>query len=265
MARVTKPSRTLRAELRRLDDQNRRRTSASAFTDSGLEPDGLGGTTQTGSNAIDGGETVLRDIDGSVLFRVGQQINGDRGITINRDDGTLAFETRKAFTPDDVKQMMRGVDSLGRTIFGDALLSPTGFDAPHIPLPFKPVDLTSGARAQSTASTTFVPLFELDDYHQNPALSLRIKAWCSNGTMTGEIQVWDVINAVYLDTFFPTPPPSVITIPAGTTTATTFTSESMILPGSMSDEMRLEVHARVASGAGTLSVAIARATGYGVQ
>lgn len=263
--RVVKPSRTLRATLKAIEEEQRRVTSSSAFANSGQSVTSEGQIVQTGAVFVDGGEFTLRDLDGSALFHVGEQVNGDRGLDIHREDGTLAFEMRKAFAPDDVKQMMRGVDSIGRTIFGDALLSPTGFDAPHIPLPFKPVDLTSGARAQSTTSATFVPLFELDDYHQNPALALRIKAYCSNGTMTGEVQVWDAINSVYLDTFFPTPPPSVISIPAGTTTTTTFTSESMILPGSMSDEMRLEVHARVSSGAGTLTVAIARATGYGVQ
>jgi hypothetical protein len=208
------------------------------------------------------GEFSTLDTDGSVLLKSGTQEFGDRGFSVFRDDGTPAVVVKRIFGAGDSRQSMLFRDPNGATIGGDSILSFAGFDAPHIPIPFTPSDVTSSAYARTTSSATFVPLFEHYGYRQNPALHLKVKAWCSDATTTADIQVWDVIGGVYLDTFFGSPPPSVINVPLATTVPTVFESESMMLPGNMSDDMQLEIHVKRTAGAGSVSLAVLRSIGF---
>ena len=213
-----------------------------------------------GSQTVNGEFTTL-DTDGSVLLKSGTQDHGDRGLSVYRDDGTPAIVIKRTFTPTDPRQSMILYDSIGHSIGGDAILSPTGFDAPHVPIPFTPSNVTNNNHAQATSSATFAALFEHDGYRQNAGLQLKVKAWCSNGTTTADIQVWDVIHSAYLCAPFTTTP-VVISVPTATTAPTVFEGGSMLLPGLMSDPMQLEIHAKVTAGTGSVSVAVLRSFGY---
>jgi hypothetical protein len=226
-----------------------------------MTPTGEDAQNLTGDMSVSGEFSTL-DTDGSVLLKSGTQEFGDRGFAAYRDDGTPAIVVKRVFSAGDPRQSLRLLDPSGVTIGGDSNLANSGFDAPHIPIPFTPSDVTLSTYARSTSSTTFVPLFEHYGYRQNPGLKLKVKAWCSDGTTTADIQVWDVLNGVYLDTFFGSPPPSVINVPLATTTPTVFESESMVLLGAMSDETQIEIHVKRTAGAGSVSVAVLRSIGY---
>ena len=246
-----------------------RQARTSAFARSGTSVTAEGVTTVDGTQNLTGdlnvsGEFSTLDTDGSVLLKSGTQEYGDRGLTIRRDDGGEALVVKRTFSAGDPFQSLRLFDRSARAIGGDSIISPTGFDAPHVPIPFTPSDVTTSAYARTTSSATFVPLFEHDGFRQNPGLRLKVKAWCSNGTTTADIQVWDVLGGAYLDTFLGSPPPSVINVPLATTTPTVFESESMVLPGWMSDPMQIEIHAKVTAGTGSVSVAVLRSIGYGI-
>lgn len=257
------PQRPVRATLRALKAQQRTQGTASSHALSGSTITAEGAQVLTGSLTVAGEVTVL-DEDGSVLFKIGTQEHGDRGIALFRDDGSRALVVKRTFSAADSRQALRFYDADGRITGGDSILSFAGFDAPHVPIPFTPVDVASSAHAQATSSATFVPLFEHYGYRQNPGLQLKVKAWCSNGTTSADIQVWDVLGGVYLETYEGLPPATVINVPTGTTTPTVFTFDSSVLPGQMSDPMRLEIHAKVTAGAGSVSVAVLQSFGTGI-
>src|SRR5690348_8704016 len=98
---------------------------------------GSGGLALTGGSIkVDGGDVVMLNEAGVALFRIGVSDFGDRALTIRREDGSLALRMGKALGPSDPAQAFQILDRQGRLIAGDASLSPTGFDAPHIPISF---------------------------------------------------------------------------------------------------------------------------------
>jgi len=255
--------------LRQQERKAQRQQQSSAFNLSGTSVTAEGTTTTDGTWDLTGdlnvsGEFSTLDTDGSVLLKSGTQEYGDRGLTVNRDDGTPAIVVKRTFSAGDVRQSLRWLDPSGRTIGGDSIVAATGFDAPHVPIPFTPSNVATTTFAQTTSSTTFMALFEADTRYQNPGLQLKVKAWCSDATTTADIQVWNVLASSYLDTFLGSPPPSVINVPLATTTPTVFESEMMLLPGFMSDPMQLEIHVKRTAGAGSVSVAVLRALGVGL-
>jgi len=246
-----------------------RQARTSAFARSGTSVTAEGTTTTDGTWDLSGdlnvsGEFTTLDTDGSDLLKSGTQEHGDRGLSIYRDDGSPALVVKRTFGAGDPRQSLRMLDPMGATIGGDSIVAISGFDAPHIPIPFTPSNVATTTFAQTTASATFVALFEAYTFYQNPGLRLKVKAWCSNGTTTADIQVWDVLGGAYLDTFFGAPPPSVINVPLATTAPTVFESESMLMPGLMSADMQLEIHAKVTAGTGSVSVAVLRSIGRGL-
>ena len=275
MSKLPDPWPTLGKRLTREEDVTKRMQSSSSFFNSGLSiidaeqivQDGAVTIPNNGLLLVDGGDVVMLNEDLVEIFRIGVMEHGDRGLTIRRGDGTIALEMRKVFGPDDVAQALRILDREGRTIAGDAILSQGGFDAPFIPVPFAPKDWTSGARQQSTASATFVPLFEHSGVRQNPALRLTVSAWCSDGATSAEVQVYDPVGAVYLGGFLGSPAAQTITVPLATTVPTTFELGSAVMPGSapsINNDLRLEVHARVTAGTGSVNVVVLRSMGRGV-
>ena len=269
MSKLPSTGPSLQRYLRQQAHTAQRQQQSSAFARSGTSVTAEGVTTVDGTQNLTGdlnvsGEFATLDTDGSVLLKSGTQEHGDRGLSVFRDDGSPALIVKRTFGAGDPRQSLRMFDPMGATIGGDSIVAISGFDAPHIPIPFTPSNVATTTFAQTTSSATFVPLFEAYTFYQNPGLRLKVKAWCSNGTTTADIQVWDVLGAAYLDTFFGAPPPSVINVPLATTAPTVFESESMLMPGLMSADMQLEIHAKVTAGTGSVSVAVLRSIGCGL-
>lgn len=212
-----------------------------------------------GAVVVNGGDFVLQDTTGTVLFRIGAQLNGDRGISAYRADGTIAWQIAKIFGPGDTTQKFLQYDPSGRVIGGDAQLSPSGFDSPHIPHVWRPAD---GSDAKTTTSATFESLFEHRGIRGNPAVQLTFLVLCDDATTAGEVQVIDVASGSGLGGFFT--PPWVGTIPAGTTDQTILTPPPLSVPGAANDPCLLQVQARRTAGAGTVYVAVASSIGGGL-
>lgn len=212
-----------------------------------------------GAVTISGGDLILKDTTGAILFRIGTMLYGDRGVTAYRADGSIAWQICKIFSAGDTQQRYMQYDLAGRVVGGDAQLSPTGFDSPHIPHAWHPVDRSD---AKTTTSATFVSLFEHRGFRGNPGLPIAFSVLCSDATTAGEVQVIDVASGGGLVPFFAAP--WVGTIPAGTTTATILTAPPLAVPGSANDAVLLQVQARRTAGTGTVSVAIARSVGGGL-
>lgn len=220
------------------------------------------GLTVEGTLLVDGGDVVMLDVEPSAteLFKLGTQPFGDRGLTIRRNDGSAALDIRDIFGTGF--QTVRIYDKAGGVVFSDASTSQTGFEVPHIPIPFVPSNFASTTYAQTTSSGSFVALFESDAFFNNPYMKLKIKAQCSNGTTAAEVGVWDTVAGAFLLEPF-TAASTQIIVPTGTTAVTEFEAPKiMTLPGPMSNEMKLEVRAKITAGAGSVSVAVTRAIGH---
>lgn len=212
-----------------------------------------------GTTTVNGGVFQLTDITGTVLFRVGPQLYGDRGSQAVRADGSVAWKIAKLFAPTDTQQRYQQYDPAGRIIGGDSQLSPTGFDSPHVPLVWRPVDRSD---AKTTTSATFVSLFEHRGIRGNPGLPIQFSVLCSDATTAGEVQVIDTATGSPLAPFFAAP--WVGTIAAGTTTATLLTAAALLLPGAANDAYTLQIQARRTAGTGSVSIAVAGSVGGGL-
>lgn len=272
MSKLPKPSRTFRSIVKAMEEEQRKQRSSSPFAGSGqsvIDPgqilqDGSVTIPDTGLLLVDGGDVVMLNEALVEVFELGIMQHADRGLVIRRDDDTVAVEMRKIFGPADLQQKFRILDGSGRTIAGDSILSFSGFDAPHMAMPFIPVDYTSAATAQTTSSGTFVATHEHRGFRQNPALAPVVAVKCSDGSTSAEVQFYDVTNAVYLGGPLGSPAVVTATVPIGTTTFTSFApSPAMQLPGNMSDPLHLQIHVRRTAGAGSVSVAPVRTIGSG--
>jgi hypothetical protein len=268
------PNYDLRHRLKAIEEQLRRLRNTSPLAGTGLAVVDSGQLMQDGSVTIpnnglllvDGGDVVMLDVEPSAteLFRLGVQEFLDRGLTVKRIDGSVVFDIKKVFASSDLLQKFRIHDSRGKVIAGDSILADSGFDAPHIPMPFYPVDPTVAGRAVTTSATTFTATHEHWGQRQNPALKPQFKVKCSDATTAAEIQVWDVLGSVYLGGLLGSPATLTITVPAGTTAFTVFGfSSALQLPGLMSDDVQLEVHARVTAGTGSVTIAPVKSIGTG--
>lgn len=273
MAKLPEPIRDMAGRFRKIEERLRRLENSSPFKGSGLEVIDDGQTATGGSVVIpddgvlivDGGDIMAVDKAPSAqtLFQLGTQLHGDRGLTVFRDDGRVALEVRRPFSASDPSQNILIRDRQGGIIGGDSLLSPAGFDAPHIEMRFIPVDYTSSASAQSTSSTSFVATHEYRGFKQNPFLKPQFMVRCSDASTAAEVRIFRV-GGSYLGGFLGSPTIHTVTVPAGTTTFTLFEFASGAqIPGAMSDALHLQVHARVTAGTGSVSVAPVRTIGFG--
>jgi hypothetical protein len=274
MASKPQPRRRLSSEIRKAQEKANRQVNSPALYGTGLSVVDTGQLMQDGSVTIpnnglllvDGGDVVMLDAAPSAteIFRLGVQQYGDRGITIRRNDGTTAIEVKNSFSSTDPRQSFIIRDPAGRAIGGDSILAGSGFDAPNIPIPFIPADPTNTSIAVTTSATAFTATHEHRGFRQNPALKPQYKVKCSDGTTTCDIQVWDVLNSVYLGGFLGSPATLTISVPAGTSAFTVFEfASALALPGLMGDAMQLELHVKRTAGTGSITIAPVRSFGSG--
>lgn len=218
-------------------------------------------TIQTGGElVIDGGDVIMLDTDGSVLFRLGIQALGDRGISINRADGTLAFEVAK---PNPLAvQAWRLKDNNGATIVSESGFG-IGLGRPRIPSTPFPVSAPSYGTygpEVSTTSGTFTTLFAVHDRRQNPLWSPVFRVRCTDATTAAEIR------AVHAATGTP-----LVEFGAGTWTGVRAAGPTdyvelappLNIPAALAvdDRYRFEVQVRRTAGTGTVFLAIPESLG----
>lgn len=213
-----------------------------------------------GSLVIDGGDVVMLDTDGSFLFRLGEQAFGDRGISINRADGTLAFEVAK---PNPLAvQAWRLKDNAGTTIVSESGFG-IGLGRPRIPSSPFPVATPSygtyGPEVSTTAGT-FTTLFAVHDRRQNPLWSPVFRVRCTDGTTAAEVRVVHAATGTQLVEFG-----------AGTWTGVRAAGSTdyvelappLNIPAALAvdDRYRFEVQVRRTAGTGTVFLAIPESLG----
>lgn len=209
-----------------------------------------GRVVSSGSN--NAGAIAFYGQDGTTpLFQIGDQVLGDRGVTINHDDGSKAIVVRRQFMGDTF-QTLQFWDRGGHIIGGENYLA-DGIRTPFIPITLLPV--TSPMEA-STASASFVALFTAEFLRMNATCRLLFLARCSDGTTSGEVQIFNGDTGLALTAFFGAPV-NPVAIPLGTTVNTEFDTNSVgdhFLPNPFEAITRLEIRARTTAGVGTLTI-----------
>lgn len=138
------------------------------------------------------GQFIFYAADGvTPIFRVGDQPNGDRGITIYRETGQEAFITAKAFST-DTTQTLQLKDKTGNVIFQDDFLGNVGINFPKLPLHFYPINTVLDV---STASATFVDLFASFVRRQNPGFRVWVTIFTSGAGVSAEVTLYDTFFA----------------------------------------------------------------------
>jgi hypothetical protein len=183
------------------------------------------------------------------LFAVGDQAFGDRGLAINRDDGSSAIRVNRAFAP-DVFQLLQMYDRNNNLIFAEEYLHGEGMDMPKQATPFwYPVNATLDV---GTSSTSFVDLFRCRAFKQNFSLHTAFEVVASGGAVQGEFQLRDSFFGAY---------GAIVTHAAGVT-RTEYTIEEPSVPlGTVASERDVYLAGRVSSGAGTVTVRIVQTRG----
>lgn len=213
----------------------------------------------SGDLTIDGGDVLMLDTDGSVLFRLGAQTEGDRGITIYRQDATPALRISR---PDPIlPQRVELFDGDGNAIVQESFEG-NGLNKPRLSLPLVPIAAPAayGVRGPevSTTSGTFVGVFRLQTRQQNPLWQPGFYVRTSDTTTAAEVQAVNVATGTPLNEFFGSP--YLGTVAAGTT-AHRELIPSIRLPGVMEDRITVEVQVRRTAGAGTVFVAAPESVG----
>lgn len=237
--------------LRALETAPRLRNSS--ISDGGLVVRGGGGLTVGGGSAF-----TVEAPDGTEVIRAGLQPNGDYGITMSRQDGTLAARIANPFTGDPGGQVVELYDRAGGVLVGDTAFAASGAGAPSLDHVFVPV---VSRVEQATASASFTDLYEWRGRKHNAYLRPRFIVRCSDATTAGEVQVVDRLNGdAGLYGFFQ--PAWVGAVAAGTDTDTELLPPyALLLPGNVGFDCHLVIQGRVTAGAGTLSVSVSGVPG----
>lgn len=221
-------------------------------------------TIGDGNLVIDGGDVVMLDTDGSVMFRLGDQVNGDRGLFMARDDGSLAFAVRKTFAGPGA-QSIEVRSREGYLLLAEEALG-TGLSRPYLHLPLHPVMATPttlqhgpyGPEVPVTAATfTTTHRAWIVRHNQYGRFMMQIAA--SDATTSAEVQVINAGNGDVLGDFFAGP--WLGTRAVGSTGYVQVDPPRIYLPGVSEDRVSVAVQVRRSAGTGTLRVAVPESHG----
>lgn len=217
-------------------------------------------TIRGGALIVDGGDFLLLDTDGSTVFRLGPQQLGDRGVSIYRENGTVALEVREQV--DGFGQRLRMLDDAGNVLFAEYGLG-NGLERPRLTMQVHPNAAPAGwgeyGPERTTTSSTFATLFVAHSRRQNVLLNPLLAVKCSDATTAAEVRIREATTGQVLDNFF-APGDWVGSWPAGST-AFVESAPVVVGVGGHDAPIKLEVQARRTAGAGTVTVACPRIMG----
>lgn len=221
-------------------------------------------TIGAGGLTIDGGDVVMLDTDGSVMFRLGEQPLGDRGFLLARASGAAAITVANAFGG-ATQQELRLRDRFGNEMLSEDAFG-TGFTRPWITFQMQPVKAASAAVVagpygleNTHATTTWTTLFRAVMPRQNQFVTLSTRVAASDTTTSCELRLVDPASGAHLGQFLAGP--FAATRDAGSTGYTAVSLPKIMLHGQYLEEIGLELQVRRTAGAGTLTVAVERASG----
>lgn len=251
--RLDREIKALKREIESL--RNERRAAATSIETGDIR------LANGGMLVVDGGDVLMLDTDGDVLFKIGPQAHGDRGVSIYREDGTEALSVRKPLP--GFAQRISVFDRNGVGILEEGSLS-GGIDKPYLNIPTQPHLATSGPInvgpygfeipvTSDTFQTTHVGTWR----RHNFLTRWRWRIACSDTTTAAEVRV--VVNGEHLSPYLGTAWTGVRA--AGTTTYDEVLSARLDLPGAYLDTMTAQVQARRSAGTGAVTVALVEARG----
>lgn len=142
-------------------------------------------------------DVYMYDDDGSVLFRLGRQTHGDRGITIYRSNNVMALELRKPTAGD--QQRISLYDRGENKIFSEA---PFGFGLgrPFLTLPTQPVGGTATPGPfgweRTVSTSTFEDVFRWQGVRQNKFIRPVFNVRCSAADTAAEVRIVNAAGSV---------------------------------------------------------------------
>lgn len=214
-----------------------------------------------GSLVVDGGDVVMLDADGSVLFSIGEQEHGDRGVTVYREDGTVAITAAKA--DPTLPQAVRILDASGNSLltewpFGNGAQRPRMVHAIHPVV--EPAGWTEWGPHTATTSATFERAWAGATYKLNPLWGPRLYLWCSDATTAAEVKCVRKDTGATYNLFLGDT--ALQTVAAGTTTPTLWAPAGCVLQGGIDARIDYAIEARVTAGAGSVNIAVPISVGH---
>jgi hypothetical protein len=221
-------------------------------------------TIGSGGLVVDGGDITALDVDGSVIFRLGPQQHGDRGVTVTREDGVNAIALRKSFS-NSTKQTLVLTDANNLPLVAEESLG-TGLSYPFLPIPLQPAPAASGAVVAGPwgyevthASASWTTAHQAWYARHNQYGLFRLRVAASDATTAGEVRVINVASGLALGGFLSGAWTGVRA--AGSTGYTEIVSPGLALPGTAHTSVSIAVQVRRTAGTGSLTVAVPESRG----
>lgn len=219
---------------------------------------GLGGVTITDNDVVMLGE------DGTVMFRLGPQINGDFGFQISREDGTKAFTLSRLFAI-STQQELRLFDRFGNGLVEEEALG-AGMSKPMLPIVMRPIQaaaatLLAGPHGWEvpTSDAAWVTIFQSNYPRHNQYGTFRAMIAASDATTAAEMRLINAADGNHLGQFLAGP--YTATRAAGGTAYVETVLPSIVLPGDPHADASLALQVRRTAGTGTLQVALTYSNG----
>lgn len=133
--------------------------------------------------------------DGQPQMYFGELPNGDVGLIVRRENGTIALMIGAPFAGD--RQLVTVADSAGNPLASEAYLASWGAAFPRMSYGVEPVD---GSNEKTVAATTWTTVFQAVFDAHNPFLKYRFTARVSAADTAGQVQLTDV-NGTPLSSF----------------------------------------------------------------
>jgi hypothetical protein len=205
------------------------------------------------STVIDTGTfRVVDPTTGITLLYIGLLPNGDYGIELYRDDGTIAMRVGRA-TPTDGSQIINIYNRSGDAIHGDQFLNPAG--AVDTGIVLEPVKASEYTTPVAVTSGTFVDTHIFRGVYVGAQPRVKITAICTDGTTAGEFRLADAAGNSLTGFFGATVDPKAI--PTGTTSETDFENDqdpNYFYTLALNSDYFVKLQVRRTAGAGTINI-----------
>lgn len=238
-------------------------TNGSLAEQRAYTSDEIAGILGLGGVEVTADEVLMRDDNGEVLFSLGPQTHGDRGVSVFRDDGTIALAVRKNFS--NTPQVIQISDADGYVILGEESLG-NGLARPHLHVPMHPVMATATTLQHGpwgpevpVTSGTFVTTHQAWWARHNQYGRFNVRIAASDITTSAEVQVINANDGTPLGAFLAGAWTG--TRATGSTGYTEVVSPSIFMPSNPEDRVSVALQVRRSAGAGTLRVALPESHG----
>ena len=206
---------------------------------------------RAGYTSIDSGTfKLVNPTTSNTVFYVGDLTNGDYGVEIYRDDGTIAIRIGRMLLSDP-QQVLQIYNKVGDAIGGDQSL---GSDGEYSYSTYAPIPATGNAQVGIT-SGSFVDINLFYLVGKASLVKLYFTAICTDGTTSGELRLTNSSGTALTGYLGAVVDP--VAIPTGTTSETAFDTDTNTPPyGTVTEGTiyTIKAQARRTAGSGTMNI-----------